>query len=95
MTRNTNSLTYLRKMRLLRSLDGVMLFVGSIAGESTYRITFVVRRRKGSGNTNPSAAAASWWTTNSKVVGCSTGISAGLEPRKILSVKVAAFLYRS
>jgi hypothetical protein len=42
------------------------------------------------GNSQPSSFAVLRWMTNSHVVGCSTGRSAGLVPFRILSTSVAA-----
>src|SRR5215831_16948189 len=48
------------------------------------------RSRNDSGIVKPSASAVLRLTTSLNVVGCSTGISAGLVPRRILSSNSAA-----
>ena len=58
----------------------------------------VVRSARASndcGIVRPSAVAVLRFTTNSNLVGCSIGSSAGLAPFRILSTKVAARRYRS
>src|SRR5262249_60087539 len=47
------------------------------------------------GTTRPTALAVVRLRTRSNLVGCSTGISLGLVPRKILSANSAARRYRS
>ena len=55
-----------------------------------YSITSSARIRNESGMVNPSALAVVRLTTRSNLVGCSTGISLGLVPRRILSTMSAA-----
>src|SRR5204863_8103303 len=55
-----------------------------------YSIISVARTRKVSGMLRPSAVAVVRLMTRSNRVGCSTGMSAGFAPRKILSTKSAA-----
>src|SRR5262249_24572676 len=66
------------------------------AGESQderaalHSITSSARSRNGSGILRPSALAVLRLMTSSNLVGCSTGMSPGLAPRKILSTKSPA-----
>src|SRR5215468_993332 len=55
-----------------------------------HSITSSARRRNDSGILRPSALAVVRLMTRSNLVGCSTGISPGLIPRRILSVTSAA-----
>jgi hypothetical protein len=61
----------------------------------SHSITSSARSKKASGIVMPSAFAAVRLTTSSKVVGCSTGRSAGFAPFKILSTRSAARRNRS
>jgi hypothetical protein len=61
----------------------------------SHSITSSARSKKASGIVMPSAFAAVRLTTSSKVVGCSTGRSAGFAPFKILSTRSAACRNRS
>jgi hypothetical protein len=54
-----------------------------------YSITSSARARIAGGTVRPSAVAVLRLTTSSKVVGCSTGRSAGFAPFRILSTKTA------
>src|SRR4029077_9889888 len=54
-----------------------------------YSITSSARSRNDSGIIRPSALAVVRLRTNSNLVGCSTGISPGLVPRRILSTNSA------
>src|SRR6266516_2650328 len=56
----------------------------------THSITSSARASSIGGTSRPSALAVLRLITNSNLVGCSTGRSAGLAPLKILSTKVAA-----
>jgi hypothetical protein len=61
--------------------------------ENAFRNSFVISRNPDeadSGIVKPSALAVLRLTTSLNVVGCSTGISAGLVPRRILSSNSAA-----
>jgi hypothetical protein len=60
-----------------------------------YSITSFTRRRNDSGTVKPSALAVVRLITRSNFVGCSTGRSAGLAPRRILSTYSAARRNRS
>jgi hypothetical protein len=60
-----------------------------------YSITWLARTRKAGGKVNPIAFAVFRLTTSSNVVGCSTGMSAGFVPFKILSTISAARRYLS
>jgi hypothetical protein len=62
---------------------------------TAYSITSSARSKKASGIVMPSAFAVVRLTTSSKVVGCSTGRSAGFAPFKILSTRSAARRNRS
>jgi hypothetical protein len=55
-----------------------------------YSIITSARARRDSGIASPSALAVLRFMTSINLVGCSTGISAGFAPRKILSTKSAA-----
>ena len=55
-----------------------------------HSITSSTRTRNDSGIVSPSALAVVRLTTRSNFVGCSTGISPGFVPRRILSTKSAA-----
>src|SRR5262249_4346159 len=57
---------------------------------SLHSITSSARSRNDSGIVRPRALAVVRLITRSNLVGCSTGISAGLVPRRILSAKLAA-----
>jgi hypothetical protein len=61
----------------------------------TYSITSSAMTSSVGGTTRPSALAVVRFKTTSNLVGCSTGISLGLAPRKILSANSAARRYRS
>jgi hypothetical protein len=52
-------------------------------------MTWSARSRNDCGIVNPSAFAVFRLTTRSNLVGCSTGISAGLAPLRILSTNYA------
>jgi hypothetical protein len=67
----------------------------SPARYASYSITSSARSKKASGIIMPSAFAVVRLTTSSKVVGCSTGRSAGFAPFKILSTRSAARRNRS
>src|SRR5262249_11356253 len=54
-----------------------------------YSISSSARASSDGGIVNPSALATLTLTTSSKVVGCSTGRSAGFAPFRILSTKLA------
>src|SRR5262249_54518513 len=58
-----------------------------------YSITSSARTRKVSGIVRPITLAVVRLTISSKLVGCSTGMSAGCVPRRILSTNSAARLY--
>ena len=58
--------------------------------ESRYSITSSVRASSVGDTVRPSSLAVLRLITNSNLVGCSTGISLGLAPRKILSANSAA-----
>jgi hypothetical protein len=60
------------------------------AGTMAYWITSVAWKRSVGGMVRPRAWAVLRLITSSNVMGCSTGRSAGLAPRKILWTKVAA-----
>jgi hypothetical protein len=60
-----------------------------------HSITSSARASKLGGTVRPSAFAVLRLMTKSNLVGCSTGMSAGLVPRSTLSVKVAARRYKS
>jgi hypothetical protein len=62
---------------------------------SPHSITSSARSKNGSGIVRPSAFAVVRLITRSNLLGCSTGISAGLAPRKILSTKSAERRNRS
>jgi len=62
----------------------------AVRRKTSHSITSSARARKVVGNVRPSASAVVTLTTRSNFVGCSTGISAGFSPRKILSTKSAA-----
>src|SRR5262245_26453776 len=53
----------------------------------THSITSSARASSVEGTSRPSALAVQRLTTRSNVVGCSTGMSAGFAPRKILSTR--------
>src|SRR5262249_37370269 len=55
-----------------------------------HSITSSARARNDSGMVSPSALAVVRLTTNSNLVGCSTGMSPGFAPRRILSTYSAA-----
>src|SRR5262249_36273144 len=55
-----------------------------------HSITSSARASKVSGTVRPSALAVVMFMMRSNLVGCSTGISAGFAPRRILSTKSAA-----
>jgi hypothetical protein len=55
-----------------------------------YSITTSARASRDSGIASPSVLAVLRFMTSINLVGCSTGISAGFAPRKILSTKSAA-----
>src|SRR5262249_32817367 len=55
----------------------------------SHSITSSARRRKDSGIVSPIAFAVLRLTTSSNLVGCSTGMSAGFLPRKIMSTNSA------
>jgi hypothetical protein len=57
---------------------------------ASYSITSSARARKAAGIAIPNASVVFMLMTNSNLVGCSTGISSGFVPRKILSVISAA-----
>ena len=61
-----------------------------IADIATYSITSSAFARKAGGMLRPSALAVIKLMTRSNLVGCSTGISPGFVPRKILSTYSAA-----
>jgi hypothetical protein len=56
---------------------------GGQAGAQLYSITSSARRRNDSGIVSPSAFAVLRLTTNSNLVGCTTGRSAGFSPLRI------------
>src|SRR5450759_1725239 len=56
-----------------------------LSANTRYSITLSARSRIDSGNLIPSAFAALMFITNSNLVGCSMGRSAGLAPLRILS----------
>src|SRR5262249_9569347 len=58
--------------------------------QSTYSITSSARARSIRGIVKPSALAVKVFTTKSNLVGCSTGMSDGFVPRRILSTKSPA-----
>src|SRR5262249_25580708 len=60
-----------------------------------HSITSSARGSRVGGISRPSALAVDRLMTSSNFVGCSTGISAGFVPRRILSTKSAARRYRS
>src|SRR5262245_44915571 len=60
-----------------------------------HSITSSTRARNSGGMAKPSALAVFILRTNSKMVGCSTGRSAGRAPFRILSTYVAALRKRS
>jgi hypothetical protein len=60
-----------------------------------YSITSSARASSIGGTSRPSALAVLRLMTRSNLVGCSTGISPGFAPRRILSTKSAARRYRS
>ena len=62
---------------------------------AAYSITSSARASSGGGTLSPSALAAAKLITRSNLVGCSTVISPGFVPRKILSTKSAARRNRS
>jgi hypothetical protein len=62
----------------------------STSGVSAYRITLSAWKRRDGGMVRSRAWAVLRLMTSSKVVGCSTGRSAGLAPFRILSTKTAA-----
>ena len=55
------------------------------AGRALHSITSSARRRNASGIASPSALAVFRFTISSNFVGCSTGMSPGFAPRRILS----------
>ena len=57
--------------------------------QSLYSITLSARARKDSGMVSPSALAVFRLTTRSNLVGCSTGRSSGLMPRRTLTIRRA------
>jgi hypothetical protein len=61
---------------------------------SLHSITSSARNRNESEIVNPSALAVVRFMTRSNLVGCSTGMSAGFAPRRILSMKSPARLKR-
>ena len=63
--------------------------------ERRYSITLSARSSNDSGIVKPSALAVVRLMTKSYLVGCSTGMSAGFAPRRILSVISAARRKRS
>jgi hypothetical protein len=60
--------------------------------EQAYSITSSARASSVGGTSRPSAFAVVRLTTNSNLVGCSTGMSLGFAPRRILSTSSAARL---
>jgi hypothetical protein len=60
-----------------------------------HSITPSARASSVGGSSRPSALAVFRLMTRSNLVGCSTGMSPGFAPRKILSTKTAARRYRS
>src|SRR5215470_13467696 len=60
-----------------------------------HSITRSARANRGGGTVRPRALAVLRLMTSSNLVGCSTGSSAGLAPFRILSIYVAARLYKS
>src|SRR5215475_10755547 len=60
-----------------------------------HSITLSARARNAGGTVKPSALAVLRLMTNSNMVGCSTGRSAGSAPFRILSTYTAALRYRS
>jgi hypothetical protein len=62
---------------------------------ASYSITSSTRRRNDSGIGTPSAFAVMRLMTRSNLVGCSTGISSGFAPRRILSTWSAVRRNRS
>jgi hypothetical protein len=60
-----------------------------------YSITSSARASSVGGTVRPSVFAVVRFMTRSNLVGCSTGMSAGFAPRKILSTKLAARRKRS
>jgi hypothetical protein len=80
------------KTRRIREL------IRSAAGTPTptcYLITSSARKTKEGGKVRPKACAVFRLMINLRCVGCSTGISAGLVPRRTLATSVAARRYRS
>src|ERR1700731_4908683 len=65
----------------------------AVQQRACYSMTSSARRRNDSGILSPSALAVVRLRTKSNLVGCSTGISAGLAPRRILSTSSAARRY--
>src|SRR2546425_7156698 len=60
---------------------------------SLHSITSSARSKNDSGIVRPSALAVVRFMTRSNLVGCSTGMSPGFAPRRILSTKSAARLH--
>jgi hypothetical protein len=61
----------------------------SAARACVYSITLSARARKDSGMVSPSALAVFRLTTRSNLLGCSTGRSSGLMPRRTLTIRRA------
>jgi hypothetical protein len=80
------------KTRRIRKL------IRSAAGMPTptrYLITSSARKRKDGGKVRPNAWAVFRLMINLRCIGCSTGISAGLVPRRTLATSAAARRYKS
>ena len=65
-------------------------FRANFGSDRTHSITASARERRVGGIVKPSALAVLMLMTSSKLVGCSTGMSAGFVPRRILSTSPAA-----
>ena len=73
----------------IAKLPEVLRKVLSAARACVYSITLSARARKDSGMVSTSALAVFRLTTRSNLVGCSTGRSSGLMPRRTLTIRRA------
>ena len=87
-TRRTKAVIQLRSRRRTKLTGAVTAMILSRA--SDHSITSSARSRNASGIDRPSALAVVRLMTSSNLDGCSTGISPGFVPRRILSTNSAA-----
>jgi hypothetical protein len=93
-----DAMIFLRRIYRLRRLRNRKRASPSISDcyrQSLHSIMASARARNVAGRVKPIAFAVLRFITNSNLVGCSTGSSAGLAPFRILSTRTAAARYIS